>query len=217
MKRLFEMYEKEKLLDPAERKILSAALELQEKTAEMVMTPLEKTFMLDIDLVLDRELLRHIYTQGFSRIPIYQGSRDKIVGLLMARDLILINPEKQSISIRQLSSILIRNVVTIDHNTKLDPILTYFKKGNNHMGIVTKVEQYEDRDPAIKMIGIITLEDIIEELIQKDDEKEEKEQEFSYLEGEKLRHKEKLLLLFSGERGGKTLSQEEMLAVCEFL
>ncbi len=65
------MYEKEKLLDPSERKILSAALELQEKTAKMVMTPLDKTFMLDIDLVVDRDLLRHIYTIGFSRIPIY--------------------------------------------------------------------------------------------------------------------------------------------------
>lgn len=71
MKRLFEMYEKEKLLDPSERKILSAALELQEKSAVFVMTPLEKTFMLDINLVVDRELLRHIYTMGFSRIPIY--------------------------------------------------------------------------------------------------------------------------------------------------
>jgi CBS domain containing-hemolysin-like protein len=71
MKRLFEMYEKEKLLDPSERKILSAALEFQEKTAESVMTPLDQTFMLDIEQVLDKDLLRHIYSQGYSRIPIY--------------------------------------------------------------------------------------------------------------------------------------------------
>jgi len=48
--------------------------------------------MLDIDLVVDKDLLRHIYSQGFSRIPIYEGSRDKIKGILLARDLILINP-----------------------------------------------------------------------------------------------------------------------------
>ena len=47
----------------------------------------------------------------------------------MARDLILINPEKKLITIRQLSSILVRNVIQIDHNTRLDPILSYFKKG----------------------------------------------------------------------------------------
>lgn len=62
MKHLFEMYEKEKLLDPSERKILSAALDLHDKTAESVMTSLDNTFMLDLDLVLDKELLRAIYT-----------------------------------------------------------------------------------------------------------------------------------------------------------
>lgn len=129
MKRLFEIYEQEKLLDPSERKILSAALELQDKTAQSVMTPLEKCYMLDIDSVLDRDQLRQIYAKGFSRIPIYEGSKEKIVGLLMARDLILINPEKQKISIRQMQSILMRNVINIDENTRLDPILTFFKKG----------------------------------------------------------------------------------------
>lgn len=71
MKRLFEIYEKEKLLDPQERKILTAALELHDKSTDKVMTPLDKVFKLDIDLPVDKELLRHIYSQGYSRIPIY--------------------------------------------------------------------------------------------------------------------------------------------------
>lgn len=62
MKRLFEIYEKEKLLDPSERKILTAALELHEKTTAEVMTPLDRVFKLDIDLPVDKELLRHIYS-----------------------------------------------------------------------------------------------------------------------------------------------------------
>ena len=65
---------------------------------------------------------------------------------------------------------MVRNVIQIDLNTRLDPILTYFKKGQSHMGIITKVEQFEDRDPQIKIIGIITLEDIIEELIENEQE-----------------------------------------------
>lgn len=100
MKRLFEMYEKEALLDPSERKILSAALDLQEKTAASVMKPIEDAFMLDINLVIDKTLLRHIYSQGYSRIPVYQKTRENIVGILYARDLILINPDKTSISIK---------------------------------------------------------------------------------------------------------------------
>lgn len=100
MKRLFEMYEKEKLLDPQERKILTAALELHDRPTHEVMTPLDKAFMLSIDLPVDKDLLRHIYSQGHSRIPIFENRRDNIVGILMARDLILINPEKKRITIR---------------------------------------------------------------------------------------------------------------------
>jgi CBS domain containing-hemolysin-like protein len=172
MKRLFEMYENEKLLDPQERRILTAALELHERKTFEVMKPLDGAYMLDIDLVVDKELLRTIYSKGYSRIPVYEGSRDRIVGILLTRDLILINPEKnKKITIRQLQSMLVRDVVQIDHMTKLEPVLTFFKKGQSHMAVVTKVEVVQDKDPELKMIGIITLEDIIEELV--DDQEDE--------------------------------------------
>jgi CBS domain containing-hemolysin-like protein len=66
------MYEKEKLLNPSERKILTAALEMHDKNAESIMQPLDKTFMLDIDSKITKELLRTIYKEGFSRIPIFE-------------------------------------------------------------------------------------------------------------------------------------------------
>lgn len=63
------------------------------------------------------------------------------------------------------------------------------------MAVVTKVEEVSDsKDPQLKMIGIITLEDIIKELVQQNDDEEE---DFVQLKGEQLRHKEKLVLLFS--------------------
>lgn len=61
---------------------------------------------------------------------------------------------------------LVRDVVQIDYKTKLEPLLTFFKKGQSHMAVVTKVEESTDeKDPQLKMIGIITLEDIIKELV----------------------------------------------------
>lgn len=74
------------------------------------------------------------------------------------------------------------------------------------MGIVTKVETYEDKDPELKMIGIITLEDIIEEIVQKD---EEDDDDFVQIKGEKLRLKERLVLLFSDHTAGKQVTDEE--------
>lgn len=62
MKKLFEHYEKQQLLKPFERKMLSAALELKEKTVSQVMTPLANTFMLDINQNLDENLKRAIYS-----------------------------------------------------------------------------------------------------------------------------------------------------------
>jgi metal transporter CNNM len=142
MKRLFQSYEKEKHLDPSTSKWLANALDFREKDASLVMTLLADIFMLDADSEINRDLLKRIYMAGHSRIPVYRGRRENIVGILMTRDLILINPEKLRISISQIQSILIRNVVTIDSKTKLGPILSFFKKGQSHMAIVTNVVEH---------------------------------------------------------------------------
>jgi metal transporter CNNM len=56
--------------------------------------------MLDINTELNHKTLRDIYSQGFSRIPIYDRTKDNIVGVLMTRDLILINPDKALITLK---------------------------------------------------------------------------------------------------------------------
>lgn len=64
------------------------------------MTPIEEVYMLDINTKLDDVCLREIYKKGYSRIPVYDRSKENIVGILMARDLILINPEKAMITLK---------------------------------------------------------------------------------------------------------------------
>lgn len=173
MKRMFEMLEIENVIKSSERKIIQAALDLQEKTARDVMTRIEEVYMLDINTQLDQRILREIYSKGFSRIPIYDKTKDNIVGILMARDLILINPEKALITLKQLSSIIIRDVIAVEHTDKLEPLLGYFKKGLTHIGVVTQTDNTNDRvDPFRKVIGIVTLEDLIEEIIQDEIEDE---------------------------------------------
>jgi hypothetical protein len=72
------------------------------------------------------------------------------------------------------------------------------------------------------MLGIITLEDIIDELLYKENDEDGVDKngdsmDYSILEGENLRYKEKLILLFSAKNRGKTLSKVEVSAICEFL
>ena len=63
--------------------------------------------------------------------------------------------------------------------TKLEPLLTFFKKGQSHLAVVTKVDQaIENKDPELKMIGIITLEDIIKELVENKEEEEDEDEDF---------------------------------------
>lgn len=140
---MFEMLEVENVIKSSERKIIQAALELQEKTAKQVMTPIDEVYMLEINTQLDHKIMREIYSRGFSRIPIYETARDNIVGILMARDLILINPDKALITLKQMSSIIIRDVIAVDETDRLEPLLGYFKKGLTHIGVVTAIIDHD--------------------------------------------------------------------------
>lgn len=178
------------------------------------MTPIESTYMLDENTVLDKHILKEIYSKGYSRLPVYQGHKENIVGILLARDLILLNPEKGLITIKQLSSLLIRDVIQIDHETQLQPILTFFKKGQTHIGVVTKVVEEDGKDPEYRKVGIITLEDILEEILV---HHEDDDSEIDELRGERKRLKEKLVLLFSDQKPGKGLNETGIYAVSEYL
>ncbi len=64
------------------------------------MTPLSQTFMVDINANLDKHVLKNIYNQGYSRIPVYEGNKENIVGILMARDLVLLNLDQSLVTIK---------------------------------------------------------------------------------------------------------------------
>jgi len=179
------------------------------------MTDIDKVYMLDINTKLDHSVLRSIYSQGFSRIPVFERSRNNIVGILMTRDLILINPDKALITLKQLSSILIRDVVAVDSNDKLEPLLGYFKKGLTHIGIVTETEILEDgRDPTRKIIGVVTLEDIIESIIS---DKIQDEYEQTEERNKREMMKKKLVLLFNDNEAQSTLNENEIQAILEYM
>ena len=172
------------------------------------MVGIKEAFMLEINTVINREVTQEIYTKGYSRIPVYEGDTENICGVLMAKDLILFNPDRDQMTIKQLSSVL-REIIYIDHTTTCLSVLAHFKEGGTHLAVVTKVETEERNDPYLKKIGLITLEDIIEEILgaEIEDEYEGEGKE------ERRLQKEQLLALFMNRQAGKVLLENEVKAV----
>lgn len=131
----------------------------------------------------------------------------------MSRDLILLNPDKHKISIKQVMSILIREIVGVDELDNLNDLLSFFKKGMTHICIVTKVVTAGQKDSMIKASGIITLEDIIEEILE--DEIEDETQNVKHRMAKLI--KEKLVVLLTNVKAEKVLNANEVQSILEFI
>lgn len=134
-----------------EHKILKGIVTFGNTEASEVMTPRIDLFAIDTDETYD-EVIAKINEKGYSRIPVYEESIDKIKGVLYAKDLI---PHLNSNNFDWLS--LIREPFFVPENIKLDNLLSIFKNQKNHLAIV--VDEFGGTS------GIITLEDIIEEIV----------------------------------------------------
>mmetsp|Transcript_3213 Transcript_3213/g.4747 ORF Transcript_3213/g.4747 Transcript_3213/m.4747 type:complete len:779 (-) Transcript_3213:15-2351(-) len=151
--------ETELVLDSAN--ILRGAIDFSDKTVKQIMTTLPNCFMLDISNNLDMDVLNQIWQTGHSRIPVYDRSKDNIVGLLFTKDLLLINPEHEY----KLATVLTfygREVLRVSPDTHLNKILAMFKTGKSHIAIVHEA----DDDGNYRTTGLVTLEDVIEEIIK---------------------------------------------------
>lgn len=153
-------------LDKDEVNIISGALELRKKTVGDVMTHIEDAFMLDIDAVLDFETVSDIMKSGFSRVPVFEKTRKNIVTLLYIKDLAFVDPDDNT-PLKTLCEFYENPCHFVFDDMTLDVMFKQFKDGHKgHMAFVHRVNNEGDGDPFYETIGLITLEDVIEELIQ---------------------------------------------------
>ena len=99
---MIDLMSKEHVLEGDASKMVTNAIELEEKTVGDIMTPIGLVYMLEENKKITRGLLSEVYQKGFSRIPVYRGSRENVIGILLSRDLIMINPDKVVIKLGQL-------------------------------------------------------------------------------------------------------------------
>jgi metal transporter CNNM len=148
-----------------EGSILSGVLDFSLKPVADAMTPIESVFMMEIDECLDMQTLTHILEHGFSRVPIYEKTPQSIVGLLFVKDLALLDPRANT-PIRDILEHFNRPLPRVFDNVRLGEMLKEFKAGRSHMAVVRRVENENGPgDPYYENVGIITLEDVIEEII----------------------------------------------------
>ena len=160
---------------------------MKEKRVREVMTPLEDVYMLPESTRLSFKVVREIFEQGFSRVPVFRGERQRIVGLLFVKDLIFVDPEDET-ALTSLLGIFARGLQIVDETDSLDDVLRIFKAGHGHLALVRRGEvtkklssiQEDSREskegieltemgappapesaPSV-FVGIVTLEDIVE-------------------------------------------------------
>ena len=145
--------------------ILSGALNFRNITVYQVMTV--DVFMLSIDETLNFETMAKIFKEGHSRVPVYEEDRNHVVGLLLVKDLIFIDPD-DDITIRKFMGIFSRPPQFVWGDQTLGDVLKVFQKSHSHLAIVQEVNDKGTGDPFYETKGIITLEDIIEKIIGTD-------------------------------------------------
>ncbi|XP_054853984.1 metal transporter CNNM4 isoform X2 [Eublepharis macularius] len=148
-----------------ELNMIQGALELRTKTVEDVMTPLHDCFMINSDAVLDFNTMSEIMESGYTRIPVYEEERSNIVDILYVKDLAFVDPDDCT-TLKTITKFYNHPVHFVFHDTKLDAMLEEFKKGKSHLAIVQKVNNEGEGDPFYEVLGLVTLEDVIEEIIK---------------------------------------------------
>ncbi|XP_022240761.1 metal transporter CNNM4-like [Limulus polyphemus] len=152
-------------LENEEVNIISGALELKKKTAAEIMTKIDDVFMIPIDSILNFETMSEILKRGYTRIPVYDADRNNIVFLLFTKDLAFVDPEDNT-PVKTLCEFYNHPISYVYEDETLDVLLEEFKKGRSHMAFVRYVNNEGEGDPFYVILGVVTLEDVIEEIIQ---------------------------------------------------
>src|SRR5690554_6524922 len=151
IKAVLEAAHEREVLDSESYSMLSGALDVVNKTVADIMVPRSRMDMLDINQPLS-ELLPEIIETGRSRFPVFEGDRDNIIGILLAKDLLLTitNP---SINIRS----LVRPAVFVPETKRLNVLLHDFRSSRNHLAIV--IDEHGGTS------GLVTMEDVLEQIV----------------------------------------------------
>lgn len=152
LKYIVESIEEEGVLEESESQMVRSALDFDEKTAEEILTPrVDVTFLSTNE---DNDKIKEvIFENRYSRIPVYDNSVDNIVGILHTRDYLESMADGKPAKIRD----IMQPPYFVFRTQKLSKILSVFKRTKIHLAVVT--------DEYGGTLGIVTMEDLLEEIV----------------------------------------------------
>ncbi len=156
--------EQRELIEPESRLMLEGVLRMADMSAGDVMVAAPRMDLLDIAADYD-ELLHIVISTAHSRFPVYEGQRDNVIGILMAKDLLKLQRAPE-LNLRT----LLRPAVFVPESKGLNELLRDFRSNRNHLAMVI--------DEFGNTAGLITIEDVLEEIVGEiEDEFDERERE----------------------------------------
>lgn len=151
---------KDSELDDDEVEIIKGALQLSEKRVRDIMTPIENTFWLTPDTILSDEIIDTLKSNGYSRVPILNRGKTQCFGILLMKQLVDIDFDERPYRVDELP---LHTAQLVGSMTALDTMFRKFIAAHSHLMPV-------ERDDEI--VGIVTIEDLIEEIIGQEIEDE---------------------------------------------
>ena len=159
------------VVEEDEREMIHGVFEFSETVAREVMTPRIDIIAVPVDVGL-QELIELVVTEGHSRLPVYEGTIDSVVGVLLAKDLLpmLADPEQRAAGFDVRA--LMREPYFVPDTKPVDDILAEFRQKGLHLAIVL--------DEFGGTYGLLTMEDLLEEIVGEiNDEYDVAEPEFA--------------------------------------
>jgi CBS domain containing-hemolysin-like protein len=152
LKYLVQEGQKSGEIDDAEYKIIKNAFGFSEQTARQVMVPRTQVFAFDIN-EFNNKTIEKIIEESYSRIPCYDDNLDNIIGVVYLKDILIAARKKEEFDIRS----ILRSMHVVPETKSIGQLLNEFQIKHQQMALV--VNEYGGTE------GIITMEDILEELV----------------------------------------------------
>ncbi|SHK39475.1 hemolysin family protein [Hymenobacter psychrotolerans] len=139
-------------IQDSEHELLENVFEFNDRMVKQIMVPRTKLAAIDVNTPQDG-ILEMVYNEGYSRIPVFEGNIDNVVGVLYVKDLLQIIRRNEPLELPK----IMRPAYFVPETKKINRLLRQFQRKHMHMAIVS--------DEFGGVSGIVTIEDIIEELV----------------------------------------------------